>query len=276
MVHCILPCSLVGPPSCPHSSWLPRRRSLVCVSRRWQRVFLSEPSLWRWFQVEGHHDAAPAAQSVRLQQRLALLQRVAQHVESFKWLAPSAGLATFLLELHPGLLSHLHLRASAQDLFSAAGPALRRLTGVTSLVLRSQEEAAAIAALTTVGSSLHRLHLDDAQLKLTPAGLSSIVKLTQLSDLGLGASQWPTPTLGPLTRLSRLKQLAVTNYGRDALQPPDPASFPGGLESFDYTSYHQPFQASVHLGAGLLHVAVRCTAAFCGKPCWWVCWILPY
>ncbi|PRW44535.1 Leucine-rich repeat-containing 40 [Chlorella sorokiniana] len=217
-------------------------RSLTLVSSRWHPVFFSEPSLWRAFTAQHYNNDGPA-ERVRLRQRLALLRRVAPHVQRFDWRFPSqpAGLASFLAELHSNQLAELHLYACSQELL-AAGPALRQLTAVTRLVLDCEAEQGVSATLAALGSHLLSLRLTAYSFKLTAAGLSSIVQLTQLTDLSLSAREWPSPDLGCLTRLGQLTQLTVVNDAGSAVQLPAPASLPASLQRYRFESHGQPFQ----------------------------------
>jgi hypothetical protein len=45
------------------------RRSIVCVSKRWERLFFSEPSLWRSFQLAPASPAFPPGDDDDYQQQ---------------------------------------------------------------------------------------------------------------------------------------------------------------------------------------------------------------
>lgn len=233
---------------------------MLLVSKRWNRLFFSEPALWHNMHVTAYCFETVAEQQRRLERREALLRRVAPLARCFTWRqhideeecegyaevqeaeeAAQVGLARCLSALQPGQLAELRLHGDV-SLQGAAGAALRQLTSIRSLLLECCTEQGTATAVAAIGSNLCSLHLHTASL--SPAVADSIGQLAQLTELGIQAREWPE--LGALTRLSQLKQLVLlgsSDQSERPMQPPPPAKFPAGLEQFCFESRQHPFQA---------------------------------
>lgn len=127
----------------------------------------------------------------------------------------------------------------------------RRLAGVTTLHLESPDNSLVEGVLAALGSNLCSLQL--CVDELPSAMVDSIAQLTQLTSLAIQACSWPA--LGPLTRLSCLKQL----YLRDAGEPDEHAMQPGeladrfpSLERFSFEACYHMFQVRGALQRGML------------------------
>lgn len=190
---------------------------------------------------------------------MARLQRVAPLVQCFSWRqhideeeyeedvelqeaqeAAEAALSRCLSALQPGQLAELRLHGGV-SLQGSTGAALQQLASIRSLLLECYMEQGTATAVTAIGSNLRSLHLNT--VTLPPAVADSIAQLTQLTELGIQARDWPE--LGGLTRLGRLKQLVLlggSDQSERPMQPPPPANFPAGLEQFCFESRQHPFQ----------------------------------
>lgn len=224
------------------------RRSLILVSRRWHRLFYAEPELWSSLEVArlGREQEPELIQ--RLERQAALLRRVAPLVERFSLnllglgMSPAAeaAMAHCLSALQPGRLAELEIWVPVSS-FETTGAALQRLAGVTSLALNSANSQLVSATLSALGGHLHALQLEVGDLY--SAVLDSIAQLAQLTALDIGADDWPP--LGPLTRLSRLRQLELYDAGlaqQRAMQLNPIAGFIAGLECYSFESYGRLFQ----------------------------------
>ncbi|KAL4422887.1 hypothetical protein ABPG75_009084 [Micractinium tetrahymenae] len=186
------------------------------VSRRWRRVFFSEPGIWRHTSTVLPNHSGPAGLAVeqRMLQRVAPLVHslVATQREGPEGLSPAAGeqLAATLRVLRAALVARLDLDWSegglTPEVFSAG--CLGRLSGLTELSLRSvrlpDEAAEAVHRLTT----LRDLAVEARSIAYEL--LSGLSALTQLTRLHLGSGQ--LLSLSPLTHLSalhRLRQLSL-------------------------------------------------------------------
>ncbi|PRW44546.1 L domain [Chlorella sorokiniana] len=230
------------------------RASLVLVSHRWKRVFLSEPGLWRLFTMLIHRSSETREQqSQRLKRRAALLRLVAPHVVRFRWeehtdkwrLAATRCLERCLAALSSSQLAELQLSGPCISLAGApAAAALRQLSSrVTSLSLGACLARPASVVLAALSSQLHSLQVSTAGLP--PELLGSIVQLRQLTALRIETYAWPD--LSSLTRLSRLRQLVLVDVrvgGPGRMQPPMPASFPAGLERFSFHCKYRTFKVA--------------------------------
>ena len=222
------------------------------VSRRWRRVCFAEPALWHSFTVHAYRASEAAGeQALRLGCRAALLWRVARHMRCFRWeenteewqLTVALCLYHCLAALRGSQLEQLQLSGPCTSL---AGPdaeaALQQLgSTVASLHLGACSAGPAAFAAAALGSRLRSLQLSTRELP--PALLGSIVRMPQLAALRIEAYAWPD--LGPLARISQLRQLVLLDLrvdGEDSLQPPEPASFPSSLDCFSCESKHRSFE----------------------------------
>ncbi len=237
------------------------------VSRRWRRVCFAEPALWRSFTVHAYRvSEAAGEQALRLGCRAALLWRVARHVRCFRWeehteawqSAAALCLSRCLAALHGGQLVQLQLSGPCISLAGANTIAALQQLGstVTSLQLAACLPVPAAVTAAKLGSRLRSLHLNI--IELAPALHDSIVQMAQLTALNIHAYDWPD--VAPLTNLRQLKQLVLLDLRMAAddtdMDPPEPASFPAGLERFSYESKYRTFHVSCSwLTAGyfLLH-----------------------
>lgn len=154
--------------------------------------------------------------------------------------AAEAALAHCLSALQPGRLAELEVWEPVSS-FETTGAALQQLVEVTCLVLHSPNSQLVTAVLSVLGSHLNSLQL--LLHDLPSAVLDSIAQLAQLTALDIGADDWPP--LGPLTRLSRLRQLEQFDTGlaqQRAMQLLPIAGFIAGLECYSFESYRRLFQ----------------------------------
>lgn len=211
---------------------------MTLVSHRWRRLAYAEPQLWHTFRATDVYDPDPENPSEEELQKAALLQRVGRHAVRLVWknenYAAEFSLIPCLAAMNSSRLVELELWYCSKSFLEAAGAALQRLTGITSLIMHAEDSSCAPLTLTlaALGSSLRRLLNPWDTHTLTTAGLGSIVQLAQLTHLSLRAFCWPP--MGSLTRLSCLKRLVLEHAGEDALQVPEPCTFPGGLQHFRF------------------------------------------
>ncbi|PRW44489.1 small GTP-binding [Chlorella sorokiniana] len=164
-------------------------------------------------------------------QYLTGLRHLELEENEFTRLPPAIGTATSLT----GLCLNNNRKLSLGE------PDAAQLGGLTRLVLDSPNDRLVGFTLGTLGSHLRCLQLELTALPSTL--LDSIAQLSQLTSLGLGADSWPE--LGPLTRLSRLRQLALVDGGRmeqRAMQPEQAAGFIASLERFNLEMRCRRFQ----------------------------------
>lgn len=229
------------------------RPSLTLVSRRWLCLFFAEPELWHEIEVVGRHEGETEAnQRLRLSHQAAQLRRIEAPVHCFRWrqahldnATDAAYLACCLSALQHKQLAELRLDAPL-GLQGGVSAALQQLASISSLALERCTSLEVCAALQAVGCRLRSLQVQ--LFDLSPAALSSITQLAQLTALGIWAGAWPD--LGTLTRLSQLKQLVLHDggySGQEGMHAPEPASFPSGLERFDYSSNSRTFQVTWRL-----------------------------
>lgn len=101
----------------------------MLVSRRWQRLFFSEPQLWHSMVVLVANEEPGPQLSRRLEMQAGLLRRVAPLVHCFSWsvllgataAATESRLADCLSALEPGRLAELHLECSISSAETTGG-----------------------------------------------------------------------------------------------------------------------------------------------------------
>ena len=217
----------------PPSSSLPCRRSAVLVSKRWQRVFFSEPALWRRFQLaRPSEDLAFSADFTYTISRgwsrwcaswERLLGRVAGMVQEFEGLALPSSCARCLALLRPELLEQAAVDCEQWD--EAEVEQLLRFPRLARLRLRPCfRMPAAVCGVLARMPQLRSLALEAQDLDWE---LASIAKLTQLTRLslavydplgdGMDMSPWEVhePPLLQLTQLQRLRHLSIVHKGTD-------------------------------------------------------------
>ena len=213
-----------------------RAAPALLVSKRWHRVFLSEPALWREIAFTGY---GPPQGS-----QLALLQRIGGLVAS---LTAEAELsedvqARMFGWLQPSLLQQLDVTGAAAQL----GELLLPFTRLGTLHISTQPNVPLPAGTSAAVRHLPQLH----SLKLVSSGgsmsaelVAAIADATQLSELWLEAPSFEQPQ-GPrqLTRLRQLCALHLTIYDRDAwFDVPEPAQLPALVAfTFDGGEYSMP------------------------------------
>ena len=233
-----------------------RAAAALLVSKRWHRVFLSEPVLWRQFSIDRH------APPQKLASDLALLRRVGGLVASLKVNKHgSEVLAAALSHVQPAALQDLEAYKPEPQQVAA----LPRFSRLTSLLLSYDFLSGAVAAAFLQLPQLHSLRL----LCEHVAGEvpSALAGCTQLSRLAVEAGVFQQPQgLRQLTALRQLKALSLvvlnlddlgaTAVAEDAnLYPPDPVLLPA-LESFNLYFESAPTDVGVQ---------VRC----CCQQLWW-------
>lgn len=229
-----------------NSLWCRLRISIV--SHRWQNILYSTPALWRSAWVEWA--ARPGAPIADLQLKLAAVRRVSPFVESLEWrvyagegrsyesAAARDSLVPLLADLQPSQLTELQLN-ELQSWPAGATRALQRLSRLDQLEMGgSCTLAVHMHVLDAVTSNLRSLELNSWQGVDEPL-MARLLHLPHLTRLSLGASGHTWGPLSPLTRLTKLRALKLYSAhpdGPSTLQPPEPVSFHGGLEHFDYNA----------------------------------------
>ncbi len=241
------------------------------VSNRWRRVCFGEPALWHSFTVHARRVSEAATELVlRLGCRAALLARVARLVRRFRWeehteewqLTAALCLYSCLAALHGGQLEQLQLSGPCPSLAGADAVAALQQLGSTVARLHLGACSAGTAAYTAAALCNHLRSLQLSTRELPPALLNSIAHMPQLTALRIEAYVWPD--LGPLTRISQLRQLVLLDVrflGGDEMRPPEPASFPAGLERFSFECKHRSFEVG--------RLPVPCLW------CWWAAEVEP-
>ena len=225
-----------------------RAAAVLLVSKRWHRVFLSEPALWRQFSLS---HAPPSGSRAS---ELALLRRVSGLVASLRLpqLVPEE-LSEALAAAQPGRLQGLALNASSWQLVAAV-PRSYCLNKLESELGKPAGFGAALPQL----PYLRSLGMSTAGATLRHADLSGVLAATQLTELSLSVGSFEQPeALRQLTHLSRLVRLhlaAVRSAAR--LDPQHPAHLPA-LTSFLFQSEAvDPSDASgVQVGPPCLRIA---------------------
>jgi hypothetical protein len=226
---------------------------VLLVSKRWHRVFLSEPTLRRWVSIARHRGIGvqPAAQ-------LALLQRVGSMVTSLSLLHLHGQEIQAVLEsVRPDQLQQLIV----VDIESQLAAALPRFSSLTTLSVSQSSigiQAVGVAMALPHLLQLRRLYL--CEESHAPTSLAAgIAACVQLTELRLFIDSYDQPgTMHQLTALHQLCSVwleARSEHG--LLEPPAPVLLPA-LTAFRY-------QAAVDETPGetpeCMWLAVLCTAA---------------
>ncbi|PRW45516.1 small GTP-binding [Chlorella sorokiniana] len=197
-----------------------RAAAALLVSKRWHRVFLSDPALWRQFSI-GH--PAPVLQ-------LALLQRVGGLVSSLSIDNTVEQQAEVVACLQPARLQDLLLWHAEPQLVAA----LPRFSNLTLLCIGTIEDdmpAGMDVALLAL-PHLRNLSLTNSSIAETVA--AAVATCAQLTQLWLRTDRFEQPrALRQLTRLCQLNSISLLAAGEDAcLHAPEPALLPA-LETFE-------------------------------------------
>ena len=226
-----------------------RAAAALLVSKRWHRVFLSEPALWRQFKLNTiERTTSPAVQA----SQLALLQRIGGLVACLKLDAEEAVQAAVMPHLRPSQLQVLEVLGATQPLLAA----LPRFSCLTRLDLNRVEPklqasvGAAILQLPQLFSLRLRCNMD----QMSQSCITAALGCTQLSQLHLDAGSFEQPqTLQQLTRLRLLSSLTLITYGNGGrFKAPVPTLLPA-LRTFEFACLDaNPSE----------HVGVRVSAPF--------------
>ena len=204
------------------------RRAAVAllVSKRWHRVFLSKPALWRELRVAPHETDV----------ELPLLRHVGGLVASLTLdYVRGKVQAEALSYLRPDRLQTLAvLRASVSQQLP---PALQRFSCLTRLQLAwpSGSEHSLVTALLQL-AQLRSLSLIDGTISAQLA--AAVIAMTQLRELSLEAQTFAQPqVLRHLPRLRQLSSLRLDAGAEDAgMHAPEPVLFPS-LKSLYFCCY---------------------------------------
>lgn len=197
-----------------------RGDAMPLVSKRWNRVYFQQPSLWRKLTIHWNSNAYALRVPARLQQYLWYLRRRTQRVGGLvAHLKICSGGPDFpdddteplgqLLEFfQPDTLQSL----VCQSLPLPVAQALPRLTHLTHLhlgegneiMLLDAQEASAAAAISHL---THLSVLRCSTLDVPAALVASILRLTQLTQLELVGAFTATPPLPPVQQLALLVDL---------------------------------------------------------------------
>ena len=199
-----------------------RAAAVLLVSKRWHRVLLSEPALWRQLSVRAsHHDS-----------ELALLRRVGGLVAVLVLRNDSGEECLRALAcVQPQQLQALEAWCSAQLL----APELPRFSHLTRLDIGSwhAQLPEGIGAAILQLQQLRNLALCSDSLQ--QGAIDAVAASAQLSELSLQAHRFERPQgLRQLTRLRQLSRLRLYAEDENAgLYPPEPALLPA-LTAFHF------------------------------------------
>lgn len=217
----------------------PLQGTITLVSRRWHRIFYSEPELWRSLHltVSSANAAAAAGQAQQwFASKSTLLHRVGgvvQHLVVADWrqtVGAGAGAqwasmqqladqyggwhlsSSVLAHLSPGALQSLRLHCEAVD--EAAAAALQHFSGLLQLNLHCEGDvpSCVAAALPSLPQLQHLELAGSAMPQGLPAALQQLPQLTTLSCVSKAGSLPGLSAVFPLTQLREL-------WWEDAKQP---------------------------------------------------------
>ena len=242
---------------CRRSPYSRRAAAALLVSKRWHRVFLSEPALWRQYAV--------AVYDPLQDWQLALLRRVGGAVTSLSVAADLSeeAQARMFGWLQPSQLQQLDVAGAVPQL----GELLLPFSRLGTLHISAWQDEPLPAGTSTAVRRMPQLH----SLKLVSMGgsmsaelVAAVADATQLRELWLEARSFEQPrALCQLTRPRQQRALHLSVCGRDAwFDVPEPAQLPA-LVAFAFVSGGYPRQDAVR-------VQVR-------QAGWvWVGWVAPH
>lgn len=236
-------------PTCPAAclAFLPRRaRSLLLVSKRWHRVFMSEPALWR--QCSVHRSTAAAD--------MALLRRVGSLAASLDMghHVSEEQQAEALACAQPARLRELVV-FSPQSQLAAALRSYSRLRELR--IFQTYQNRPLPAGLEAAISQLTELQTLVLRGKEMPQDLlAAVLGSTQLKERSLCADSYEQPqALLELTCLRQLTSLSLSLRSNDphaSISAPQPALFTA-LELFEFV-----FGGASELDDAGVQVSVPC------------------
>lgn len=231
---------------------------LVC--KRWRRVLLSEPTLWRAFAIGSCSSSLPIASE------LALLQRVGSLVASLTLESEVSGkqLNTATACLQPQQLQALEVWEPSQQLIAAL-PRFSRLTSLDLGTWHHDLPAGTAAAITQLnqlcGLSLGSDHMPHAVI-------AAVLTCTQLRKLHVEYDSIEQPqALRQLTALHQLTSLELEVLAADeegCLHPPEAALFPA-LQTYRFSV--ECSETSDSLGVQVRDVGMLVKTLVCWPAC---------
>ncbi|PRW61492.1 receptor 12 isoform X1 [Chlorella sorokiniana] len=198
------------------------------VSKRWHRVFLTEPGLWAGFEILADDPEQPWGGGARL----ALLQRVGSMVSSLEIgeEVTEADQAEAVRWVQPRQLEELFVLNAAPQLVEA----LPRFSCLTLLSLGLTEDYLHPGTAATIRQLPQLLNLTLYSSTLPPHALEAVLACAQLTNLHLSSDEFEQPqALTQLTRLRQLGSLWLLTVSEERLYVPEPAQLPA-LTSYQF------------------------------------------